>query len=118
MYYHRPPNTRNYYIPGELRVWDMNTGKELAALTGFPDALQHLAYSPDGRLLAAAHQRDDRHPADLLFWDVDTLRPVGRVHVRRVHDLTFTPDGRSLVFCTEDQIRMLDLEPLRPGLRP
>lgn len=106
------PNTCNYYTPGEVRLWDLSSGKESAALTGFRDPIRLLTYSPNGKWLAAASQLDRDYSADLRIWDADTLRPVARIRTGYVHDLIFTPDGKLLVFCTEDTIQIVNLERL------
>ena len=41
---------------GEVRLWDPATGKELAALRGYPGAVRCLAVSPDGKIIAGAAQ--------------------------------------------------------------
>jgi WD40 repeat protein len=42
--------------PGEVKIWDADTGKELITLGGFPTGFFGVAFSPDGRLLATASQ--------------------------------------------------------------
>jgi WD40 repeat protein len=39
---------------GQLKLWDVRTGKELAALKGHKDGVHCVAYSLDGRMLATA----------------------------------------------------------------
>jgi WD40 repeat protein len=45
--------TSTFYEPG-VRVWDLATGSVLAVLTGFADPVIDCAFSPDGRIIAAA----------------------------------------------------------------
>jgi WD40 repeat protein len=81
-----------------IRLWDVASRRERARLpgtTGRPDAL---AFSPDGRFLAAAAGRT------LWVWDV----PASEVVVRHViskqyfKDVAFSPDGRFLAFARND----------------
>jgi WD40 repeat protein len=46
------PNTPDQ--PGELKLWDVETRKELASLPGHTDRIWSLAFSPDGKTLASA----------------------------------------------------------------
>ena len=86
------------YRDRTVRIWDAATGRELHTLQG-PLQLTHLAYSPDGRRLAAAS-------TDVVkLWDADTgheaLTLRGNAPHRR-DDLAFnarvafSPDGRRL----------------------
>jgi WD40 repeat protein len=74
-----------------IRLWDMATGKELR--TFGERKVQHLAFAPDGKTLAAA--ADDRA---VQLWDVS----VGKeLHALGGHEstnpcLAFSPDGRFL----------------------
>jgi WD40 repeat protein len=92
-----------------VQLWDVATGQQLRALTRpeFPLLVLHrghsLAFSPDGRKLAAAGNRY------LRVWDVDAgtalLTPVGGRAV------SFSPDGRRLATVTAgDQVTVLDAE--------
>src|SRR5262245_31450598 len=39
---------------GEMRLWDVASGKEIATLKGHSDGLRGLAFSPDGKSIASA----------------------------------------------------------------
>src|SRR5690348_9997317 len=43
--------------PGEIKLWDVPTGKERAALKGHPSQVECLAFSPDGGTLASGSFR-------------------------------------------------------------
>jgi WD40 repeat protein len=53
--------------PGEVRLWDVATGKEQATLKGHKEAVVCVAYSPDGKTLASG-SRDET----IKLWDVAT----------------------------------------------
>ncbi len=40
--------------PGQVKLWDSQTGKEMATLVGHTDRVFSIAFSPDGKLLATA----------------------------------------------------------------
>lgn len=48
----------------DVRLWDIEHGRELAALSLFDLGVFTLAFSPDGRWLAAAGEMDRSRPAD------------------------------------------------------
>jgi hypothetical protein len=54
---------------GILRIWDITTGKELAALRGEFDTVWAVAFTPDGNTLAAAEGPD----TTIRLWDVSGL---------------------------------------------
>lgn len=62
--------------------------------------VEHVAYSPDGRFIAAAwQQRDPSRNFGVVMWDARTGRSLDRWEYRGsyLRDLTFLDDGKSLV---------------------
>src|SRR5206468_3456675 len=59
-----------------VRLWDVGTGRELAALTGHRSRVYATAFSPDGRLLLSGSGDQSA-----LVWDVAgiTHRPRARL---------------------------------------
>jgi eukaryotic-like serine/threonine-protein kinase len=91
-----------------IRIWDAQTGEEVATLTGHTDAVVTVAYSPDGSKLASGS--DDR---TVRLWDTRTGKElqVVREHATPVRSVVFRPDGQVLASGSEDhQIRLWDLQ--------
>lgn len=84
-----------------VRVWEIATGKELQRFTAATGPLAELAlvhsiaFSPDGKLLAAATGNTSR---ELVMWRPATGEEVRRFgdKTREMNSIAFSPDGKSL----------------------
>ncbi len=83
--------------PGEVKIWDMATGRELHRLGGLRDLASCVAFSPDGRCLASANG-GVRTPGESVVWDAVEGRERLRLpaHDVPVRSLAFSPDGRQI----------------------
>lgn len=91
---------------GQVKVWDPNTGQEIITLLQRPCIVQGVAFSPNGKLLAAVvferTQREQRLPVPpnvVEIWDVATSRKAGTLKCRDPEgfsSLAFSPDSKRL----------------------
>jgi WD40 repeat protein len=96
----RPRKTWRFAAPAEpsgVTVWDSQTGEEVIILSGHDAKLTTVAFSPDGRRIAAASDRTFSPPV----WDADS------------GELLFTLDGHE-----EDTVRAVAFSPTVGSWRP
>jgi WD40 repeat protein len=97
-----------------VRRWNVATGQVTAALVGHVGPVMSLAYSPDGRWLAAGNDnRDQAADRTLFVWEVASGRMVHAIAAHRAitFGAAFSPDGRQLASCGGDGIvRIWDCE--------
>ncbi len=97
-----------------LRVWDVGTGRERRRLDysgdKFAQMVQQVAWSPDGKTLALSGQSMSIHFLDAeTFKERQTLTGNGSKGASPV--FAFAPDGKSVVYWTNDGVnRLYDLE--------
>jgi WD40 repeat protein len=81
-----------------VRIWDADTGEETLCLQGNTGSVFDVAFSPDGRRLAAACT--DR---TVRVWDTATGQKVHSLQHRSwVASVIFSPDGRRLASGSKD----------------
>jgi WD40 repeat protein len=83
-------------FPGEIKVWDASSGRELRALGDHPGDVRCLAFCRDGRL-ASAEQDGTVRLWDLLSGE---LLATIQAHDKPVRSVDFSPDGKLLATCS------------------
>jgi WD40 repeat protein len=83
-----------------VRVWDLDTGKPVWEKKAPEEWVEDVAYSPDGRRVAAAcgHQNVPSRTGAVTLWEARTGAPVQEFPVEKVGALgvAFSPDSRWL----------------------
>jgi RNA polymerase sigma factor (sigma-70 family) len=83
------------------KVWDVETGKELATFGKHPGWVVAVAFSPDGKTVAAANAGKD---PQVKLWDLATgkERFTLKSPTCAYRSLAFSPDGKILAVAGED----------------
>jgi hypothetical protein len=105
-----------------IQVWDMGMGQETAQIKASQNQpYDRMAFSPDGKLLAAACGSD----REMKVWDVGTRalrhkhqRSPGKPPALGTRLLDFSPDGKKLVSMAEESIVLMDVETGRVEEQP
>jgi choice-of-anchor C domain-containing protein len=91
-----------------VRLWDLETGKELKKFEGHEGLVYAVAFHPKGKL--ALSGGDD---ARVLLWDLDTGKKVRGFegHTATVYGAAFSPDGKRIASGSADKtVRVWDVE--------
>lgn len=80
---------------GTVRLWDLTTNQELAILSSSGSSWG-VAFSPDGRTIAASITMQDK--STVRLWDASSLKVVANLccHGNQISALAFSPDGKTL----------------------
>jgi WD40 repeat protein len=88
-----------------VRLVNPANGRVIATLTGEADAVRGLAFSKDGKLLAAAGGLPDRK-GEVKIWDVDQRKLALTIngHDDCIYGVAFSPDGKSIATGSYDKL--------------
>jgi WD40 repeat protein len=75
---------------GQVTIWSTTNDREVATLSGVDGMSTHVAFSPDGKLLATSGS-----DGLVQLWDTATHREAGKM--KGWGPIAFSPDGRNLV---------------------
>jgi RNA polymerase sigma factor (sigma-70 family) len=90
---------------GEVRMWNLATGTESMFYRGDTGRAMSVAFSPDGKTLAAG-LRDGA----IRMWDVATSKECGYLWEKgQVKAVAFSPDGHTLASAQGNEVKLWDL---------
>jgi WD40 repeat protein len=101
-------------VPGELKVWDLETGRCLRTRTDHAGAVSAVAVSPDGRTLASGSADGGVRLLDLKTGR--RLPGMPALGTRWIEALAFSPDGRLLAVGGTDGFLLWDVAAGKPRL--
>ncbi len=87
------------FKPGEVRVWDAASGKEVASLAGHQSTVWAAAFDREGKRLATGG-----YDKLAKIWDVESGKEQATLkgHANWITCIAFTGDGKSVVTGSED----------------
>lgn len=89
----------------EVRLADADGGKVIGALTGHAEFVRALAFSPDGKLLAAAGGLPARG-GEVKIWDMEKRAELQTIrgHGDCIYAVAFAPDGKTIATSSYDKL--------------
>lgn len=84
---------------GQVQLWDVTTGRPIAALKGHGRGVSKVAFSRDGKLLASGGTDNT-----IKIWDVGTRSELRTLagHTAAIESIDFSPDGRLIASASDD----------------
>ena len=84
---------------GQVRLWDVASGREIGAIKGHGRGISKVAFSRDGKLLASGSTDNT-----IRIWDVATRSALQTFtgHTASIESIDFTSDGRLLASASDD----------------
>jgi WD40 repeat protein len=95
-------------LPGEIKIWDLTTGKDLHTLKGFKGGVGRVAFSSDQKLLLSSHRT--KQESRVRFWDPVTGRELASLtDPDEIFSFAIAPDGKTLVTGGSQELKFYDL---------
>jgi WD40 repeat protein len=85
--------------PGEVKVWDLSSGKALATLEGHASTVWSVAFDKEGKRLASAS-----YDKQAKVWDLEASKEIATLkgHANWITSVVFSPDGALIATGSED----------------
>jgi WD40 repeat protein/energy-coupling factor transporter ATP-binding protein EcfA2 len=107
---------------GKVNLWDMALGQLIGQpLKAASNIVTSLAYSPDGKILAAGscsrYEEGICRQGEIQLWNPDTWQPISKPligHSDFVKMLAFSPNGEILASSSGDNIILWNVETKQP----
>ncbi len=92
---------------GEIKLWEVETGREIKTLLGHSYELTSLAFSHDDRYLLSGSV-----DKTIKLWDVSTGKEIRTFHghMERVKSVAFSPDGKTAASLDSKEIKLWDIK--------
>lgn len=99
---------------GHILLWEASTGKLISALDTPFESTTAMEFSPDGSMLLvtgapAFKPQTDNMYLNAAIWDTATWKQVGFQYWSNTISLHFSPDGKSLLADTGDNLYLIGL---------
>ncbi len=91
-----------------IKLWNVETGKEIKSLIGHTSLVGSIAFSPDGKNLASESLDNS-----IKLWNVETGKEVKSFagYNESFHSIAFSPDGKILASGSSDKtVKLWDVE--------
>jgi WD40 repeat protein len=84
-----------------IKIWDMESGKELRSISNIGGSVNAVSWSPDGKTLI--HGAEDK---TVRIWDAETGKAVRTIngHSDYVNEARYSPDGKRIASCADDKL--------------
>ncbi len=86
------------YRAGDVKIWDIKSGAQLAALEGQPTIVWSIAATPDGKTLISTG-----YDGKIIVWNVAEKKPVQTIEKKGwIRRAALSPDGKNFAAAMED----------------
>lgn len=93
---------------GEIKLWDISSGKELKSYVGHTSKITSLSFAPDGKTFVSASW-----DFTVKIWDFQSGKVIHTLtgHKSYVNAASYSPDAKFIISCSDDKtIKKWDAE--------